>query len=259
MASSFSEAYVRIAEPHEYTKAAWILTRSFARDPRMNWFGGVQKLIPSYKELPNYESHPVSAKRTLKNLFVFQKALVKATILSGGFITLAVIPPQGEEDEILAATTLWLKPGQSLDFSLLMIAKSRMWKVFSGWGREGFKRVLQNFSPAFKQSWEKGSKTGHSLDRLDSWHLLEMATDPPFEGRGLCSLMMKDGFERTSSESKPIRLKATTPRTRDIYTHFGFKIDEEHCFGKGLVDVNGLVAKEAATATGYREWIMTKV
>ena len=36
------------------------------------------------------------------------------------------------------------------------------------------------------------------------------------------------------------------------------KVDEEHCFGRGSVDVNGLCAKNEA-ATGYPEWIMTKV
>lgn len=36
------------------------------------------------------------------------------------------------------------------------------------------------------------------------------------------------------------------------------QIDEEHVFGKGAVDSRGLPAK-GSEATGYQDWIMTKV
>lgn len=87
--------------------------------------------------------------------------------------------------------------------------------------------------------------------------------------------MMKDGFERTLP--KPIHLEATTAKSRDIYARYGFEvyavrstlrqthltegvmqIDEEHCFGRGTVDSNGLTAYKNER-TGYPEWIMTKV
>ncbi len=84
---------------------------------------------------------------------------------------------------------------------------------------------------------------------------------------------MKEGFARTSPKS--VHLEATTVKNRDIYAHFGFEvefiqslfaqvclshaqIDEEHLFGKGRVDRQGLAAKGTA-ATGYPEWVMTKV
>ncbi|KIJ47291.1 hypothetical protein M422DRAFT_226420 [Sphaerobolus stellatus SS14] len=120
-----------------------------------------------------------------------------------------------------------------------------------------------DFSLAVEKSLEKGFKA-RNLDRLDSWHLLEMAVGPPYEGKGhsifqgSCSLMMKGGQERTSS--KPIHLEATTARSRDIYALFEFEppysltvwIDEEHCFGRGAVDINGLTVNKDA-ATGYPE------
>ena len=34
--------------------------------------------------------------------------------------------------------------------------------------------------------------------------------------------MMRDGFERTAP--KPVHLEATTPRTREIYAHYGFEV-----------------------------------
>lgn len=136
--SSIPGAYVRVAEPDELTEAAWILTRGFARDPCMNWFGSVKEMIPHYNDQPNYDSHPPAAKRTLKNLFAFQHALVKATILSGGFLTVVVVP-QEDGKEVLVATTMWLRPGQALDFPLSTIIRSGVWKVVSGWGLTGVK------------------------------------------------------------------------------------------------------------------------
>lgn len=87
---------------------------------------------------------------------------------------------------------------------------------------------------------------------------------------------MRDGFERT--KPKLVHLEATTIRSRDIYAHYGFEVrlldllyrpyqvtiypcgqvDEERQFGRGAVDARGIAAKGSA-ATGYPEWIMTKV
>ncbi len=79
----------------------------------------------------------------------------------------------------------------------------------------------------------------HNMERLDSWHLLEIVVDPAHEGKGivacrffafyqgstftgLCGLMMRDGFGRTTP--KPVHLEATTSRSLDIYAHFGFEV-----------------------------------
>lgn len=148
MSTSHQEAYVRVAsEPHEYTEAAWILTRAFAHDPCMNWFGSVKKMIPEWKDAPDYNTHPAAAKKALKKLLAFQHALVKATVLCGGFITLAIIPKTQEgggeaierskKDEIIAGVTLWLRPGQPLDSRVSI--RSGVWKALLGWGLTGVK------------------------------------------------------------------------------------------------------------------------
>ncbi|KDR82723.1 hypothetical protein GALMADRAFT_238226 [Galerina marginata CBS 339.88] len=268
MSSPLAGAYVRIAEPHEYSEAAWILTRGFAQDPCMNWFGSVKTMIPAYRDIPDYDAHPAAAKRALKNLHIFQTALTQATILSGGFITVAVIPNSNEDatqeagtasgaapGEIIAGATLWLRPGQPLDFPLSTIIRSGIWRVLRGWGLTGVKRVLLDFSPQVEKTLEKGFKA-RNLDRLDSWHLLEMSVDPQYQDKGLGSLMMKDGFERTSP--KPVHLEATTAKSRDIYAHYGFEIDEEHSFGRSAVNEQGLAVDSKDAAMGYPEWIMTK-
>lgn len=115
--------------------------------------------------------------------------------------------------------------------------------------------MLWDFSPAVERTLEKAFKA-RGLDRLDSWHLFEMVVDPSHQGRGYSSLLMEEGFRRTSP--KPVHLEATTAKNRDIYAHFGFEVDEEHQFGVGAVDKDGIRARGKA-ATGYPEWVMTKV
>lgn len=164
MASSIVGAYVRIAEPHEYSEAAWIFTRGFARDPCMNWFGGVKEMVPAYKDEPTHGAHPATAaaNRTLKNLHAFQSAIIKSTILCGGYMTVAVIPKQrtsvetGKESsgELIVGATLWLKPGQTLDLPLSTVIRSGLCKVLRGWGLGGVKVPAFFFLSVFLPSRE---------------------------------------------------------------------------------------------------------
>ncbi|OCB85146.1 hypothetical protein A7U60_g7772 [Sanghuangporus baumii] len=130
-----------------------------------------------------------------------------------------------------------------------------MYKILYGWGVEGVKRIVTEFSPAVERTLENAFNS-RGKSKLDSWYLFEIVADPDYEGKGVCSLLMKDGLKRT--EPKPVHLEATKARTRDIYARFGFEVDEEHQFGRGKVDSNGLKAN-GETATGYSEWVMTKV
>ncbi|KAJ3901399.1 hypothetical protein F5879DRAFT_992002 [Lentinula edodes] len=274
------ETSIRLARPNEYDAAARVLTRAFAQDPAFNWYGGVKQAVP------HYESNSADAVKTMRNLRYFQEAVLKMTVISGGYVVVVVVPngtkgiqQPGEEKEMIIGVTLWLKPGQSLDLGILDIIRSGGLKALWGWGFMGLKvtstpngifilsslidstfidilhqRVFLDFTPAVERSLKKGFHS-RNLDRLDSWHLLEMVVDPEFEGMGICSLMMKDGFTRTTP--KPVHLEATKARTRDIYAHFGFEVDEEHQFGVGSVDENGIRAR-GEKATGYPEWVMTK-
>ncbi|KAL5536456.1 hypothetical protein ACEPAF_278 [Sanghuangporus sanghuang] len=253
-------AYVRLAHPSELGEVVRVLTRAFSRDPALNWYGCVKKMVP---DCDSQEPHAV---RTMKRLHNFQTATVKLTHLLGGVITVAVIPQNdssgGDQtkgnlggQEKIVGVALWLKPGQTLDFGLSILIRSGMYKILYGWGVEGVKRIVTEFSPAVERTLENAfSSRGKS--KLDSWYLFEIVADPDYEGKGVCSLLMKDGLKRT--EPKPVHLEATKARTRDIYARFGFEVDEEHQFGRGKVDSNGLKAN-GETATGYSEWVMTKV
>lgn len=213
MPCSIPGAYVRFAEPHEYSEVASVLAHGFARDPCMNWFGGVKNLglVPAFEDEPDYEAHTAAAKRTLDNLLVFQRAVSKATVLSGGFILVAVIPKEQrigkastEESsgETIAGVSLWLRPGQPMKLPLTTIVRSGVWKVLHRWGLVGVKvpaflilvclslileatnqRVVIDLSSAVERSLHKGFKA-RNMDRLDSWHLLAVTVDPPYQGKG---------------------------------------------------------------------------
>ncbi|SJK99783.1 uncharacterized protein ARMOST_03094 [Armillaria ostoyae] len=228
-------AIVRLATKADYGEVATLLTRAFANDPAMNWWGGVKKETA----VTNLNKLDTGMKKTMENLRRFQSCVVHATINAGGIITLALVPKSGGEGERIVAHVD--KIGRVLGFD--------------GMGVRGIKRFFVDFTPHVEESLQKSFKS-RNLDRLDSWHLLEMAVDPEWEGNGFCSLLMKDGYSRASP--KPIHLEATTPKSKDIYLHYGFEIDSEHAFGKDQVNEAGHAAK-GAEATGYPEWVMTKV
>ena len=103
-----------------------------------------------------------------------------------------------------------------------------------------FQRALVDFSSAVEDSLDMSFKA-HGQARRDSWHLVEIAINPEYEGkgdficlyaitifdganwvRGLCGLLMKDGFKRTFP--KPIHLEVSTTKNRELCEHFGFEV-----------------------------------
>ena len=184
----------------------------------MNWYGCLPKMVD------DIDSPSPVDKRSMRNLTWFQAALVKATVLVDGFVTVAVIPRElnegadktatpdeqqedrngRESDEDIVGVALWLPPGKTLDMGPITMLRSGIFKVLFGWGLTGVKvwslflrssaaltpavllsqRVLFDFSPAVEHSLEKSFKA-RGLDRLDSWHLLEMVVDPAHQKQGL--------------------------------------------------------------------------
>jgi len=249
------KASVRLALPSELPVISHVLTLAFARDPALNWFGCVKDMIP------DHNSTSSSAVKTMEHLNKFMFCLCKLTLVVGGVITVVVIPGEDKESgaekgsrkETIVATALWLKPGQKLDSSVWNFVRINPWKLLLGWGWQGMKRIFFELSEVERTLEQSFQSQG--LKPIDSWHLVVIAVDPNHEGQGYCSLMMKEGFTRTTPY--PVHLEATTAKSRNVYAHFKFEVDEEHQFGKGQVDANGLAA-QGERATGYPEWVMTK-
>jgi len=261
-----TSAYVRLAKPSEIPALVDVYARAFARDPSMNWFGGVRELVSVDYQKGNGDSEgeddkeTSAARRTVEALRDFQLVVVKmAKIL--GLIVVVVEKTEGgggentgEAEERIVGGALWLPPGTSMDPSPLTLVRISPWRTIWSWGLGGLKRTSLEFAPKAEKITDKVFAE-RGLKRLESWHLLEIAIDPTREGKGYASLLLRDGFKRASG--KPMHLEATTPRSRDIYAHMGFELNREHRFGVGSVDDMGIVAKGEA-AVGWPVFIMTK-
>ncbi|KAK0185250.1 hypothetical protein F5146DRAFT_200286 [Armillaria mellea] len=263
-------AVVRDATKEDVEAATTVLTRAYLNDPALNWFGCVKK----QNAATDIDSPLPGVQRTIKNLGCFQRCLVAVTMLVGGVVTLAVIPSQGDgKGEKVVGVAVWLQPGQTFDMPLGKLLKAGAWSVLKGWGIRGLKRIFLDFTPSVERALSKAFKA-RNMDRLDSWHLLAIVVDPDWQGKvmisgclvfclclilaqliGVSSVLMRDCFAR--AKPKPIHLEASSPKSRDIYAHFGFEINDEHLFGKGQIDCHGLPA-EGAETTGLFEWVMTK-
>ncbi|KAK0222528.1 hypothetical protein EDD85DRAFT_258835 [Armillaria nabsnona] len=242
-------AVVRVATKEDVESATTVLTRAFLNDPALNWFGCVKK----QNAATDIDSSVPGVQQTIKNLRRFQRFMVTVTMLVGGVVTLAVVPSQGDgKEEEVVGVAVWLQPGQTSDIPL-----GKLWCMVSaeGLGNPGLKRIFLDFTPPVEKTLSKAFEA-RNMDRHDSWRLLLFVVDPDWQGKGVSSVLMKDCFAR--AKPKPIHLEASSPKSRDIYAHFGFEVNDEHLFGKGQVDRHGLSAK-GAEATGLSEWVMTKV
>jgi len=253
---SQTSAYVREAKPSEFPALAAVYTRAFARDPMMNWLGRVRALVPADHKGDDDEDARV--RRTLAGVRHFQFVLVKMAKFLGPIVVVVEKggkgEGEGEEQERIVGGALWMKPGEKINPSPLRLIRVSPWKSIRSWGFGVLKRSMFDFTPKADKMHNRAF-AARGMKRLDSWRLLEIAIDPTCEGKGYCSLLMRDGFQRASA--KPVYLESSTPRSRDIYAHLGFEVDNEHRFGVGSVDEMGIAAKGDA-AVGWPCSIMTK-
>lgn len=154
------DAYVRLARPSEFPAITRVLTRAFAKDPAMNWYGCVPELVP------DCESQTPSAQRSMRNLSWFQSAILKSTVLVKGLVTIVVVPSveDGEDAEQelnrdtveareeVVAVALWLPPGKTLDMGPVTFLRSGIMKVIQGWGLTGAKVVLHVYRECYGTS-----------------------------------------------------------------------------------------------------------
>jgi hypothetical protein len=145
-----TSAYVRQAKPSETSAIAAVLVRAFARDPMMNWLGGVRALVPADHKGDEDDDDDASVRHTLAGLHHFNLGLVKM-VESSGLIVVIVEKElegtkarraegegegEGEKERILGCA-LWLKPAtkkESFPATFLRIGRL-VWC----WGLRGIK------------------------------------------------------------------------------------------------------------------------
>ena len=174
-----TSAYVRQAKPSETSAIAAILVRAFARDPMMNWLGGVRALVPV--DHKGDDDDDASVRHTLAGLHHFNLGLVKM-VEASGHIVVAVEKegkararrPEGEgtegegegegEKERIVGCALWLKPAtkkESFPATFLRIGRL-VWC----WGLRGIKVCFCVCSrggkpPRAMQRWQSARPNYH--------------------------------------------------------------------------------------------------
>jgi len=56
------------------------------------------------------------------------------------------------------------------------------------------------------------------------WHLSPVALDPPYQGRGHATVLLKAMFARTDKENLPCFLETQNERSMRFYKRFGFRV-----------------------------------
>ncbi|PPR06494.1 hypothetical protein CVT26_004582 [Gymnopilus dilepis] len=234
------EPHIRLATPLDFDELADVALRAFIEDPVMNYFGSVKKILEIDTDVKE------SADR--RQFYVF---LLRACHYVGGRITVAVDKPEGAAKERVLAAALWLPPRKRLAAWMLpTMLKSGMFSVLKGWGWTGFvESVEKTMHHIFKS---KGVKTSPD----DSWYLQLAFSDPPQQGKGFMSRLVREQFAHAPDDI--YTLEATTAKSRDQYAHFGFGDTTAVPLGKGKVDSRG-VATVGELATGIECWAMVKV
>jgi len=213
-----TSAYVRQAKPTEIPALANVYARAFARDPQMNWFGGVRELVPVNYQKGNDGEDRVSKetsapRRTVEALRRFQLVLVKMAKILGLIVVVVEKAEDGggedtrEAEERIVGGALWLPPGTSMDPSPLTFVRISPWRTIWDWGLGGLKvrtscfghpedilvlkcyvqRTSLDYAPKAEKIIDDVF-TARGLKRLDSWHLFEIAIDPTCEGKGASCL-----------------------------------------------------------------------
>ena len=213
-----TSTYVREAKPSEFPALASIYARAFARDPMMNWLGGVRALVPA--DHKGEDDNDARVRRTLAGLRHFMLVVVKLANSLGPVVVVVEKGgkgvDEGEEQERIVGGALWAKPGATMDPSPVALIRVSPWKSIRSWGFSAMKVCLyvcvylqgavqlrQDLPPPLvgadfiisvqKTMFDYTPKTdkihdiafaARGMNRLDSWHLLEIAIDPAYEGKG---------------------------------------------------------------------------
>lgn len=107
--------------------------------------------------------------------------------------------------EGMEAVALWLPPGVRLDEdAFLDVAYATTAADLKG-DLDSFFEQMDAFHP-----------------RSDHWYLPLTGVDPPSQGQGLGSSLLRHALDACDRDGLPAYLEATSPRNRDLYSRFGF-------------------------------------
>ncbi|KAJ6608898.1 acyl-CoA N-acyltransferase [Mycena sp. CBHHK59/15] len=242
-----SGASVRVATVADLDELAAMNQRAFISSPPQTYFSAATAPLTTDAK---------DAKRRA-NQTKFIRFLIRRSWSLNARITVAVIPGENGKDKIVGAT-IWRPPitGDNKSPSILSSLLMGLFSVLINWGAGVMTRISD-----LVQSSEHVIGDGYTERKLvgtpdDSWYLQLAGVDPEFQGKGYMSMLLQEAFKHAPNAT--FTLEATTPRSRDVYKHFGFEVVKEVTVGKGKVDALGVVASGDA-ATGFPIYPMIKV
>ncbi|KIK50968.1 hypothetical protein GYMLUDRAFT_50876 [Collybiopsis luxurians FD-317 M1] len=267
---------IREARREDLQAIGWAAAEAFINDAMAYYLSGTTKPM---------EITDKAALRELHDLYYF---LFKAGILGGGraVVAVPVAPDKAEGSDsvpMIAAAACWYPPRKRV--KTLNALRGGIVRCIWNWGLQGFDRMANEytlithgvFERAFEKrrmvapesAGEKKRRKGNSeriLKESDSWYLQAMFCSKRFEGRGLMSTLMREGYAYANRATPgiPITLDATSERARDRYAHLGYELMEPvTIIGAGKATPQGInpankeeKRKRKGELTGVPYWCM---
>ncbi|KAF9054049.1 hypothetical protein BJ165DRAFT_1435859 [Panaeolus papilionaceus] len=250
-APTASRFYSRLATMNDLEQVVDLGERAFIRDPLWNYFGNLKEYLDIEK--------PAKGRQGLRT---FTSFIFKSALYIGGrvIVMLDKESKDGKGHEKVVSIALWHPPKKRLSpWKVLAITRGGVFSVLSKWGVTGFLRIVVEYSDKIHETLASGFKQkGMKAEDADNaaWYLQLTMTDPDYQGQGLMSRLMREGFEHAPNAT--FSLEATTAHSRDCYQHLGFEVIDVVKFGEGKADAGGLVAS-GDKAVGVECWPMIKV
>ncbi|KAJ4480825.1 hypothetical protein J3R30DRAFT_3700239 [Lentinula aciculospora] len=264
---------IREALPDDLDVIGWAAAEAFIADAMAHYFSGTTKLMS------------ITNKSELRELYDLYHFVTKTCMISGGRVILAVpmesnLESSSETSSTIAAAACWYPPRKRV--TTLNAVRGGITKCIRNWRVKGFERMLTEYSPKthelFKRAFtskametqrmEKGKQDKKRILReSDSWYLQLMFSSKQYEGRGLMSTLMREGFAyaHSSTPGIPFTLDATSARARDRYLHLGYELMEpETLIGVGKANAQGIAPVKKyrdknEELTGVPYWCMVNV
>ena len=185
-------------------------TGSVIRLQKSHVRGSVEMLARAFYDDPLFVYFfPDPSERIKKSIGFFQ-LLVHYGILYG--------EPEATSPA-LEGIAVWL-PSEKADMSLLGMLRSGAISLVCRAGITAIGRMM-HFSKCANATHNRHAPFRH-------WSLKPLGVDPPLQGKGYASVLLRSRFERSDREGLPYYLDTQTEKNVSTYEHYGFKVVEEY-------------------------------
>ncbi|KAJ3865009.1 hypothetical protein EV359DRAFT_17273, partial [Lentinula novae-zelandiae] len=164
-------------------------------------------------------------------LYQFYRAVFKACILSRGRLIVAEnLPERLEKNEVenknnIAAAAAWYGPKE--DVQIIATLRAGILITLRNYGLRTLMRIRE-YTKVSHAAFRRELKP-RMLNYDDAWYLQCIFTAKPYEGQGLMSALVREGFRYAlkcspSGIVPPVVLESSSDKSRPRYQHLGFEV-----------------------------------